>query len=162
MNMITSACRKVAFAVGAAAFCLGLSGCEGDYAVPITSAPTRKVDQRLVGNWVSKDGQDKLKVRRLDDSTYIVSYNGDLFRAYHSDIGKNSFVSVQDIDSNNRKYAYLTYKLSDDGQRLDLRAVNEKVIPTATKDSVSVQKLLKQNLQNSELLGEEGQFTKEK
>jgi hypothetical protein len=71
-------------------------------------------------------------------------------------------VSVQDIDSNNRKYAYVTYKLSDDGQRLDLRLVNEKVIPTATKDSVSVQRLLKQNLQNSELLGEEGQFTKEK
>ena len=160
--MITSACRKVAFGVVAAGFCFGFSGCEGDYVVPITSAPTRKIDQRLVGNWISKDGRDKMKVRRLDDSTYVVSYNGDLFRAYHSDLGKNSFVSVQDIDSNNRKYAYVTYKLSDDGQRLDLRLVNEKVIPTATKDSVGVQRLLKQNLQNSKLLGEEGQFTKEK
>ena len=58
-------------------------GCE--YEVPITSAPTRKIDEKLLGDWVSKDGKDKMKVRRLDDSIYIISYNGDLAKAFHSD-----------------------------------------------------------------------------
>ena len=144
-----------------ALLCLfALSGCE--YEVPITSNPTRKVDERLLGDWTSKDEKDRMKVRRLDDSIYIVSYNGDLFRAHHSDVAKTSFLSVQDIDSADRKYAYLTWKLSDDGKRLGLRVVNTKVIPFQIKDSARIQKLLEQNLQNSELLEEEGQFTKEK
>jgi hypothetical protein len=158
----TRAGRKLALVAVAVVCCLGLSGCEGDYAVPITSGPTRKIDQRILGNWVSKDGTDKIKVRSLDDSIAIVSYNSDLLRAFHSDVGKTSFISAQDIDSPDRKYVYLAYKLSDDGKRLDLRAVNTKVIPKETKGSVSVQKLLKKNLQNSELFGDEEQFGREK
>ena len=162
MNTDTLACRRVFLGMVVVACCLTFSGCEGDYAVPITSGPTHKIDRRLLGNWVSQDGTDKMKVRRLNDSIAIVSYNGDLFRAFHSDVGKTPFISVQDVDTAGRKYVYLTYKLSDDGKRLDLRVVNTKVIPKETKDSVSIQKLLKKNLQNSELFGDEGQFTKEK
>ena len=162
MKISVRSYRKVALGMVVAVCCLSFSACEGDYAVPITSSPTRKVDQRLLGNWVSKDGTDKMKVRRLDDSVYIVSYNGDLFRAFHSDVGKTSFVSLQDIESAGRKYSYLTYKLSDDGERLGVRVVDTKVIPKDLKDSASVRKLLKKNLENSGLFGDEGQFTKEK
>jgi hypothetical protein len=45
-----------------------------------------------------------MKVRRLDDSVYIVYYDGDLFRAYHSDIEKTPFISVQDLNSSDRQY----------------------------------------------------------
>jgi hypothetical protein len=162
MKISVRSYRKVALGMMLAVCCLSFGACDGDYAVPITSNPTRKVDQRLLGNWVSKDETDKMKVRSLDDSIAIVSYNGDLFRAFHSDVGKTPFITVQDIDSAGRKYLYLSYKLSDDGKRLDLRAVNIKVIPKETKDSVGVQNLLKKNLQNSELFGDEAQFTKEK
>lgn len=158
----TRICRKLAVVAVAVVCCLTFSGCEGDYAVPITSGPTRKIDQRLLGNWVSKDGTDKVKVRRLDDSVYIVSYNGDLFRGFHSDVGKTPFVSLQDIESAGRKYSYLTYKLSGNGERLDVRVVDTKVIPKDLKDSASVQKLLTKNSANSGLFGDEGQFTKEK
>ena len=140
--------------------CLALSGCE--FEVPITASPTRKVDDRLLGDWVSQDGKEKMKVRRLDDFIYIISFNGDLFRGFHSDVAKTFFVSVQDIESPARKYSYLTWKLSEDGKRLGLRVVSDKVIPKDTKDSASVQKLLEKNLQNSELLEDETQFTKEK
>src|SRR5438552_15750059 len=71
---------------------------------------------------------EKMKVRKLDDSVYIVYYDGDLFRAYHSDIGETPFASVQDLNSNDRKYAYVVWKLSDDGKHLSLRSVN-KLIP---------------------------------
>jgi hypothetical protein len=160
MKRLRSVIRKFTPGILAAACFFALCGCE--YQVPLTSKPTRKVDEKLVGDWISKDGKDKMKVRRLDDSIYIVSYNGDLFRAFHSDVAKNSFVSVQDIDSPDRKYAYLTWKLSDDGKRLGLRVVNTKVIPNENKDSDNIQKLVEKNLQNPELLGDETQFSKEK
>jgi hypothetical protein len=131
------------------------------YEVPITSSPTRKVQEHLLGNWISLDGKENMRVRRLDDSTYIVYYDGDLFRAYHSDVAETSFASVQDLNSNDRKYAYVVWKLSDDGKRLNLRSVN-KVIPKETKDSATVVALLTKNARNPELLGEEIEFRKEK
>lgn len=144
-----------------AAFCLlAFSGC--DYKVPIKSVPTRKVEERLLGDWVSKNGTEKLKVRKLDDSIYICSYNGDWFRAFHSDVGKTSFITVQDIESAERKYVYLTYTISADGKQLGLSVVSPKVIPIETKDSATIQRLLEENLQNPALFDKEEQFIKEK
>jgi hypothetical protein len=139
--------------------CLCIGACE--YEVPITSTPTRKVQEQLLGNWISLDGKENMRVRRLDDSTYIVYYDGDLFRAYHSDVAETSFASVQDLNSTDRKYAYVVWKLSDDGNRLILRSVN-KVIPKETKDSATVAALLTKNARNPELFGEEIEFRKEK
>lgn len=136
------------------------TGCE--YEVPLTSKPTRKVDERLIGNWTSESEKDKMKVRRLDDSIYIVSYNGDLFRAFHSDVARRAFVSVQDIESSERKYAYLAWKLSEDGRQLVLQVVSREVIPKDLKDSAAIQKLVEKNLQNPKLLEEEVQFEKDK
>jgi hypothetical protein len=150
--------RRVALAVGVCLLMLG--ACQ--YEVPITPAPTRNVDQRLLGDWLSADGKENMKVRRLDDSVYIVYYDGDLFRAYHSDVAETPFASVQDINSNDRKYAYVVWKLSDDGQHLRLRNVSDKVIPKETRDSATVVALLTKNLRNPELFGEEIEFNKEK
>ena len=160
MKRLLSIIQKLTPGIIAVACFFALSGCE--YEVPLTAKPTRKVDEKLLGDWISTDGKEKMKVRRLDDSIYIVSYNGDLFRAFHSEVAKTSFVSVQDIDSPDRKYAYLTWKLSEDGKRLGLRVVNTKVIPNDNKDSESIQKLVEKNLQNPELLGDETLFNKEK
>jgi hypothetical protein len=142
-----------------AVVCLCVSAC--NYEVPITSSPTRKVQEQLLGNWVSLDGKENMRVRRLDDSTYVVYYDGDLFRAYHSDVAEMPFASVQDLNSNDRKYAYVVWNLSDDGKRLSLRSVN-KVIPKETKDSGTVAALLTKNAHNPELFGEEIEFRKEK
>jgi hypothetical protein len=120
------------------------------------------VQEQLLGNWVSLDGKENMRVRRLDDSTYVVYYDGDLFRAYHSDVAETPFASVQDLNSNDRKYAYVTWKLSDDGKRLSLRNVNRKIISKETKDSATVAALLTKNVRNPELFGEEIEFRKEK
>lgn len=101
-------------------------------------------------------------MRRLDDSTYVIYYDGDLFRVYHSDIAETPFTSVQDLNSNDRKYAYVIWKLSDDGKRLTLRSVKEEVIPKETRDSATVAALLTKNARNPELFGEEIEFRKEK
>jgi hypothetical protein len=120
------------------------------------------VQEQLLGNWVSLDGKEDMRVRRLDDSTYVIYYDGDLFRVYHSDIAETPFTSVQDLNSNDRKYAYVIWKLSDDGKRLTLRSVKEKVIPKETRDSATVAALLTKNARNPELFGEEIEFRKEK
>ena len=139
---------------------LALGACQ--YDVPITSSPTRKVQEQLLGDWRSTDGKEELKLRRLDDSIYIVYYDGDLFRAYHSDVAETPFATVQDLNSSDRKYAYVIWKLSDDGKNLNLRSVNDKVVPKETKDSATVVALLTKNARNPELFGEEIEFKKEK
>jgi hypothetical protein len=93
--------RRIIFGVVCCVCILALSACV--YDVPITPSPTRKVQEQLLGNWASLDGKENMRVRRLDDSTYIVYYDGDLFRAYHSDIAEMPFASVQDLNSNDRK-----------------------------------------------------------
>src|SRR4029077_21016896 len=100
---------RVGVAIGLCS--LAFSSC--NYDIPITSAPTRKVQERLLGDWTSADGKEKLKLRSLDDNIYIVYYDGDLFRAYHSDIAETPFAMVQDLNSSDRKYAYVIWKLSD-------------------------------------------------
>ena len=102
-----------------------------------------------------------MKVRRLNESFYVVYYDGDLFRAYHSDVAEIPFVSVQDLNSKDRKFAYVVWKLSHDGRNLRLRSVSDKVIPKETKDSATVVALLTKNARNPELFGEEIQFRKE-
>ena len=103
-----------------------------------------------------------MRVRRLDDSTYVVYYDGDLFRAYHSDVAETPFATVQDLNSTDRKYACIIWKLSDDGKNLKLRSVNDKVVPKETKDSATVIELLTKNARNPDLFGEEIEFRKEK
>lgn len=84
-----------------------------------------------------------------------------MFRAYHSDVADTPFVSVQDINSEDRKYAYVVWKLSDDSKQLRLRGVNRDVIPKEKKDSTAVAKFLKDNAKNPDLFGEEIKFNKE-
>jgi hypothetical protein len=152
--------RYLASGVVACLWILAFSACQ--YEAPITSSPTRKVQEQLLGNWVSLDGKENMRVRRLDDSTYVVYYDGDLFRVYHSDVAETPFVSVQDLNSTDRKYAYVVWKLADAGKRLTLRNVKEKVIPKETRDSGTVAALLTKNAHNPELFGEEIEFRKEK
>jgi len=152
--------RSLGFGVAICLCVLVFNAC--NYEVPITSSPTRKVQEQLLGNWVSLDGKENMRVRRLDDSTYVVYYDGDLFRAYHSDVAETPFATVQDLNSSDRKYAYIIWKLSDDGKNLRLRNVNDKVVPKETKDSAAVAALLTKNARNPELFGEEIEFRKEK
>ena len=139
---------------------LALGACQ--YDVPITSSPTRKVQEQLLADWRSTDGKEQLKLRKLDDSIYIVYYDGDLFRAYHSDVAETRFATVQDLNSSDRKYAYVVWKLSDDGKHLTLRNVSDKVISKEIRDSGTVAALLTKNASNPELFGEEIEFRKEK
>ena len=150
--------RIVGLAIGLCS--LAFTSC--NYDVPITPSPTRNIEKRLLGDLISLDHKENMKVRPLDDNTYIVYYDGDLFRAYHSDVAGTPFATIQDLNSNDRKYAYVVWKLSDDGKHLSLRNVSDKVISKEIKDSGTVVALLTKNASKPELFGEEIEFKKEK
>ena len=141
-----------------------LGGCNYDF--PLTAQPTRPVETRLLGDWLAENKEDnkteQLSVRRLDDATYAVAIDGDIYRAFHSDFAQRPFLSVQDLNSTDRKYLYYLWHLSADGDHLGLQPVSDKVIPDDTKDAATIQRLIRQNLANPKLLGEELQFTRKK
>jgi hypothetical protein len=138
------------------------SGC--NYELPLTAKPTRRIEERLIGDWItSSSGEQKeeiLHVRRWDDSTYAVAFDNDLYRASHSDLDGTSFLSVQDLNSSERKYLYMLFSLSADGQKLGLQTMSAKVVPEKIRSQGAIQKLVRQNIHNPELLGEVLTFTR--
>ncbi|HEY0864200.1 MAG TPA: hypothetical protein VGD97_08855 [Lacunisphaera sp.] len=138
-----------------------LAGC--NYEVALTAKPTRKIDEHLLGVWLGgEDGKDTMVVRRFDDSTYVVSMDDDIYRAFHSDFAGTAFLSVQDLNSDSRLYLYLTAVVSADGNQLTLHMVSPKVVPEETKGRAALQKLIKANLANPRLLGEPLVFKRKK
>ncbi len=132
-------------------------GCKHD--VPITGAPTRPVDERTLGVWVSGDGKETMRVARWDEDEYAVFYEGEMYRAFHSDVGQAPFVTIQDLTSD-RKYTYMKYRLDEDGRRLILWMVREEVVPEGSSDSALVRHLLEKHAANPDLLGEAVPFVK--
>ena len=140
---------------------LVLAGC--NYEVALTAKPTRKIDERLLGVWLGgDDGKDPMTVRRLDDSTYVIAMDDDIYRAFHTDFGGTAFISAQDLNADNRLYLYLTAALSPDGNQLTLRTVSPKVVPEETRGRAALQKLIKANLANPRLFGEPLVFNRKK
>ena len=144
--------------------CLLLSGCNFDF--PLTAKPTRKLEARLLGDWVAVDNKNPkeefMQVRQLDDFTFVVAFDHDIYRAFHSDFADTAFLSVQDLNSSGRKYLYFTWQLSADGEQLILKGVSTKVVPEATKTPADIRRLIKQNLTNPKLFGDEIPFTRKK
>jgi hypothetical protein len=145
----------------ALAFCL--AGC--NYDVALTAKPTRPTEARLLGDWLGgDDGKDPMNVRHLDGSVYVVAFDGDIYRAFHSDFADRAFVSVENLQSGSDrgKFTYLSWTLSPDGSQLTLHTVSTKVVPETTKGRAALQKLIKANLDNPALFGEPLVFTRKK
>ena len=135
-------------------FALGLMSCE--YEFPLTAEPTQHVDARVIGDWTSATPERKwMKIRRLDDTHYIVVHEGDLFRAHHSTVAGIPLVSVQDLDKDDGKWAYMSWQLSESGKILTLRLMDNKIVPYETSDAAAAQKLIAANRDNPKLFGDE-------
>ena len=160
MNTFHSALRRAGRCILAFFFAAILAGCE--YEVPLTAQPSHRIDARLIGDWSGDGGKEKMKVRRWDDTAYVVWYNGELFRAYHSEAAGIDFVSVQAVEPENRRWSYMLWKLSPDGRELSLRSVNSKVVPKTVTDPAALHELLKKNAANPDLFNEEARFAREK
>ena len=154
---------KTLFAGFFAAIGLFLAGC--NYEVALTAKPTRKIDERLIGVWLGgENGKDTMSVRQLDDATYVIAMDDDIYRAFHSDFAGTAFVSVQSLQPNNDhgKYVYVTWAVSPAGDQLTVRTVSVKVVPEETKGRDALQQLIKANLTNPALLSDPLVFTRKK
>jgi hypothetical protein len=144
--------------------CFVISGCNYDF--PLTAQPTRKIDVHLLGDWVGVDKENQneelMHVRQFDDTTYVVSMDSDIYRAFHSDFADTAFLSVQDLNSGSRRYLYFTWQLSPDGTQLTLKGISSKVVPEETKSPAAIQALIKQNLANPKLFGDAIHFSRKK
>jgi hypothetical protein len=134
----------------------GFVGC--NYEVPLTVKPSRHIDSRLLGDWVSLDHEtaktEHLRVRMLDNSTYLVSFDDGLYRAFHSDFANVAFLSVQDLNSKDRKYLYMIARITGEARQLDLQSVRTKTVPEETEGRANLQRLIRQNIHNPDLFGE--------
>ena len=99
-------------------------------------------------------------VRKLDDVTYVVAMDKDIYRAFHSDFAGTAFLSVQDLNNSDRLFVYLTYQLSPDGKQLSIFTVSTKVVPEETKGRSALQKIIKRQLTKPKLLNEPMEFTR--
>lgn len=136
---------------------LALAGC--DYVVPLTAAPTRAVQQQVLGEWAAPgDDSASLTVRQLDEQTYIAVVDGDAYRVHHSDFADLPFVSVQDLNSSDRKYCIYTWQLAESGRRLVLRRVSPQLVPDDLTDIALLQRAIEAHRRDAGLLGEETVF----
>ena len=149
MNNAPSFPRATALRIGALVCAIFFSGCEFD--VPLTVKSTRPVQQKLIGDWTSVDGKDQMRVRQLDVDSYAIAYNGELYRAHHSDFADTPFVSVLHLDAENRKYAVLAWELVEENNRLRLRVVSSKVVATAASTPAALQKDVERHLGDTAL-----------
>ena len=131
--------------------CLVLTACE--WKVPITENGTRDVVPALVGDWFHNTNGDRLRVRKYDATHYVLGQGGhgdQLFTAHHSDIGDWQLVSVRELKPEGDLWTYVQWRLVD-RDHLEIRAVNDKVIPYTVTDPAEIVRLLKANREKPEL-----------
>lgn len=142
---------------------LALAGC--DYEAPLTSAPTRRIEPRLLGDWIGVEKDDgkevAMHVRPWSETDYAVSTDADIYRAYHSDFAGQPFLSVQDLNSDRHAWCLYTWSLSADSAQLTLRRVDTKIVPEDTKTTDALQKLIHAHLADPKLLSPEIRFTRQ-
>jgi len=140
---------------------LGLTGCEFD--VPITVHPTRKIELSLLGEWSGiGDCKDRMKVRKYDDSSYVFSFNETMYRAWHSDVGGIPFVTVQNLDSPERRYLYFAWSLTGDGKSLTLKPVKYDLFTKGMENPADVVKILRANFGSTDLFEDAATFIRKR
>ena len=151
---------------------VALARCD-EFEVPITAEPTRHVESALLGDWLMVDegghprnySKDRVRIRPYDQSTYVVNHNDALYRAWHSDVDGLPLITLQSIDSDERKYQYWTWRVSDDGSEMTLRSIgavskSSGLIPTDARDSATIVDIIRKNRESAQLFGGPVRFSK--
>jgi hypothetical protein len=128
----------------------------GCFEAPLSEKPTQKIDQRLIGIWKAPGESDKVIVDAWDNEYYVISSDDNLYRAFHSHIGKNQFLTVEVLSgSRSEKYAYFAWSLSEDGKRLTTKAVSNTLFPKKLKSASEARKIVEENIGRIELYEKE-------
>jgi hypothetical protein len=128
------------------------------YEAPLTESPTRKIDERLIGDWVSVEEKPSvIQIRKLDDSNFILIDGGTVYRVFHSDFESINFLSLQNLETNGssaRKFAFVDYRFEQPNQ-VRARAVNKEVVSEGLRTTSELQKSLRDHLRDPQLFNKE-------
>jgi hypothetical protein len=128
------------------------------YEAPLTESPTRKIDDRLIGDWVSAEEKPSvIQIRKFDDSNFILIDGGNVYRVFHSDFEGVHFLSLQNLETNGssaRKFAFLDYRF-EQPNRVRARAVNKDVVPETLRTTPELQKSVRDHLKDPQLFNKD-------
>jgi hypothetical protein len=156
----------------------------GCIAIPLGDPEKSKVDDKLVGIWMNKpqdDGtQTMYTVTAYDSRTYFVSYftftkDKDAVTAkdrmdwkmWLTDVGGQRFATLQmitpqlllgDPDSKDNDEKYAIVKLTLDGDKLTVQAINDDFIKSSNiQNSKELEDFIAKNLDNSKLFNSDSE-----
>jgi hypothetical protein len=128
------------------------------YEAPLTETPTRKIDERLIGDWVSVEEKPSVvQIRKFDDSNFVLIDGETIYRAFHSDIEGINFLSLQNLEtkgSSARKFAFVDYRF-ETPDRIRARAVNRDVVPDTLRTTSELQKKVRDHLKDPHLFNKD-------
>ena len=128
------------------------------YEAPLTESPTRKVDERLIGDWVSvEEKPSAIEIRKFDDSNFVLSDGGNVYRVFHSDFEGINFLSLQNLESKGssaRKFAFIDYRF-EQPDKVRARAVNKETVPETLRTTSEIQKSVRDHLKDPQLFNKE-------
>ena len=128
------------------------------YEAPLTKSPTRKIDERLIGDWVSVEEKPSvIQIRKFDDSNFILIDGGSVYRVFHSDFEGVNFLSLQNLETNGssaRKFAFIDYRF-EKPDRVRARAINKDVIPDTLRTTSELQKKVREHLKDPQLFNKD-------
>ena len=128
------------------------------YDAPLTDAPTRKIDERLIGDWVSVEGKPSvIQIRKFDDIDLVLIDGRNIYRMFHPDFDGINFLSLQNLDSQWQFRAEICfYRLSfRTTDRVRARAINKSVIPDTLRTSSALQQTVRDHLEDAQLFNKE-------
>jgi hypothetical protein len=128
------------------------------YEAPLTEAPTRKIDERLIGDWVSVEEKPSvIQIRKFDDTNFVLIDGGNVYRMFHSDFEGINFLNVQNLESDGssaRKFAFIDYRF-EQPNRVRARAINKNLIADTLRTSPAIQQSVRDHLKDAQLFNKE-------
>ncbi|MFZ9747516.1 MAG: hypothetical protein ACO3G4_12885 [Opitutaceae bacterium] len=105
------------------------AGCE--FEGPLSPRPEAPVEERLLGRWVTPDGW--VKVTRYDAEHYVMVYNGTVYRAWHSRVAGQDFLTLRNLEGPAPRHHFLHWRRVSD-RRIDVSFVREDLVPRHERD----------------------------
>lgn len=131
------------------------TGCE--FEAPLSAKPEAPVDERLLGRWVAPDGW--AKVSRYDAENYILVYNGTVYRAWHSRVAGQDFLTLRNLEGAAPRHHFLLKRRVSD-RRVDVSFVREELVPRHERDPEALRRAVAAGWGQPDLLGQAVPFTR--
>src|SRR5438067_789394 len=124
------------------------------------TSQSRRLRREKCGNDCLATGKEKLKLRSFDDSIYIVYYDGDIFRAYHSDFAETPVRDCPGPQLERSKVCLRHLEIVGRRQELEIAERQRQGGPKENQGLSHHSCIPDKNASNPELFGEEIEFKK--